>query len=66
MIAKHEAAPKIEAKAVPSKAVPSKVVTKELAKKQVIAKPTAKAASNLPKTKVAPKKPIVKTKTTKK
>ena len=54
-------APKIEAKAVPSK-----VVTKEVAKKQVLAKPTAKAASNLSKTKVAPKKPAVKAKTTKK
>lgn len=56
-----KAAPKIEAKAVPSK-----VVTKEAAKKQVFAKPTAKAASNLSKTKVAPKKPAVKAKTTKK
>ena len=54
-------APKIEAKAVPSK-----VVTKEVAKKQVPGKPTAKAASNLSKTKVAPKKPAVKAKTTKK
>jgi hypothetical protein len=54
-------APKIEAKAVPSK-----VVTKEVARKQVLAKPTAKAASNLSKTKVAPKKPAVKAKTKKK
>jgi hypothetical protein len=59
-------APKIEAKAVPSKAMPSKVVTKEVAKKQVLAKPKAKAASNLSKTKVVPKKPAVKAKTTKK
>ena len=61
-----KAAPKIETKALPSKAVPSNVVTKEAAKKQVLAKPTAKAASNLSKTKVAPKKPAVKAKTTKK
>ena len=61
-----KAAPKIEAKALPSKALPSKEVTKELAKKQVLAKPTAKAASNLSKTKVAPKKPAVKAKTSKK
>jgi len=59
-------APKIEAKAVPSKSVPSKVVTKEVAKKLVLAKPTAKAAGNLSKTKVVPKKPAVKAKTTKK
>jgi hypothetical protein len=56
-----KAAPKIEAKAVPSKVVP-----KEVAKKQLLAKPTAKAASNLSKTKVVPKKPAVKAKTTKK
>ena len=56
-----KAAPKIEAKAAPSKEV-----TKEAAKKQVLATPTAKAASNLSKTKVAPKKPAVKAKTTKK
>ena len=61
-----KAAPKIEAKALPAKAVLSKVVTKEAAKKQVLAKPTTKAASNLSKTKVAPKKPAVKAKTTKK
>ncbi len=56
-----KAAPKIEAKTAPSKEV-----TKEAAKKQVLAKPTTKAASNLSKTKAAPKKPAVKAKTTKK